>query len=161
MLPLKNSLETLWKCSLEIIPLKSFPLDPSTLMGGMNIFVCTSGLHFRSTDDDSTTLLLMFRLIPAVDMVVIIKNGYWDAPRLMGNGFDNIQALDRRSMIHIYVRSTSHVVFDSLAEWHNSNLRDHNVYIYICFPHYMYICTRVNNNMYKYYILYKITYIII
>lgn len=49
------------------VPLEmSFPLGFATPIGGMNIFVWISGLHFRSTV--STTLLLMFRLTPA-DMV--------------------------------------------------------------------------------------------
>lgn len=51
--------------AVTLLPLEIFPMDSVTLMGGMNIFVWTSGLHFRSTD--STTLLLIFRLIP-VDM---------------------------------------------------------------------------------------------
>lgn len=58
---------------ITLVPLDKFPLGSATFMGGMNIFVCTFGLHFRSTV--STTLLLMFRLKP-VDMTSSVSRVY-------------------------------------------------------------------------------------
>lgn len=59
----------LQSCTRVVLPLANFGRGSVTLMGGMNIFVWTSGLHFRSAVV-STTLLLMFRLSPA-DMAAI------------------------------------------------------------------------------------------
>lgn len=58
-----------YKILISLPALEGLPLGSATtaVMGGMNIFVWTFGLHFRSTV--STTLLLMLRLTP-VDMAV-------------------------------------------------------------------------------------------
>lgn len=45
------------------VPSKIFAPVRETFIGGTNIFVCTSGLHFRSAT--RTTLLLAFRRSPA------------------------------------------------------------------------------------------------